>query len=303
MKKKRGLLWVLLILVFLILVPQGRVSAASERIKSMQTIYQTTTVVKGKATPRRKVRLVLDGRKYWSKTKADGTYSFQVSRASIGSKAKVTVYSTKGKAVHSKTTTVKGNFAFQVLGYDKLNRAVTGKGMAGRKVKITIGSKTYTTTVKNDGTWSKTIPTIKTSKKVKVSQQVSGKTYSTPKTTTLKASSFDTTLLKKGSRYYHYYSSGYSSSPQHSWVGFQAKSVIGKKIYFQYTICQIKDGKGTPQTIEAVGTVMAKNKMKFETMGITAVFTWENAKTLTVTADATGFDPSMGIRTEILTAK
>ena len=78
--------------------------------------------------------------------------------------------------------------------------------------------------------------------------------------------------------------------------------MIGKKIYFNYTVCEVKDGKASAQTLPGVGYVTGKNTMYYRYgKGLAGTFTWVNSKTLKVKAVDNIFTNS--VRTEILTAK
>lgn len=300
MKNKKNFLAAILFLCAILLLPTGKAAAATPKISSVSAIYQTTTKVTVKATAGYKLRLKLNGRTYSPKSQKNGTYTFIIKKTSIGKKAVVTMYNKKtNKKVASKTVTVKGSLTFKVTGYDTMNHIVKGNGTAGRRVRVRIGSKTYTTVVSSDGTWKKTIPSFTTSKKtVKVSQQNASKVYSTEKSVTINKSTFNTAYLKKGRKYY---TKGYSSNPKTTWVGFEVKEVIGNKMYFNYTVCEIKNGKGTPKTYSAIGTITGKNKMVYGIQGVSGTFTWSNSKKVTVKAVDTVF--GYGTRTEVLTAK
>jgi hypothetical protein len=302
MEKKKKYLAVLLWFCCLLLLPGGAAKAAAVKVRSIGTIYQNSRKVTGKATPGHTVKLRIFGSTYKAQTAEDGSYTFRMKEtAPIGTRATVTIYDGK-KAVHKKTVSVKGKLAFRVTGYDAMSHTVRGQGTAGKKVRIKLNGKTYTTRVKSDGTWKRTISSLKKNTKVKVSQQTTGTSYSKAKTATLKKPVFDMSLLKKGSRAYTYYTSGYQTEPKKTWVSFRAREVIGNKMYFEYEVCEIKDGKGTPVKVKGVGNVTGKNKMKFNYMpGISAKFTWKDAKTLVVEASA----PEFGVdyRREVLTAK
>lgn len=300
---KKQLLRVAAFLFFcmLIILPCREACAAKAKIKSVDPIYQTSTRVTGKATANCVLKLRLDGVTYRAKSTKKGTFTFKnVQKADVGQKAVLIIYQ-KGKAAGKKTLQVKGSYAFKVTGYDTLNRTVTGYGTAGKKVRLTIGKKTYTTKVKNDGTWTKKISALKKNTKIRASQQKSGKTYSKAKTTTLKVTAFDVSLLKKGKSFRQYCSENYGKGTG-SWVSFAPTAIIGNKMYFEYTVCLMENGTGTPKTMTGTGKVTGKNTMYFEySKGLSGTFTWEDAKTLRVNAVDAVF--GYGERTEMLTAQ
>ena len=296
MKKKKMYLAALLFLCLLFVMPAGKSMAAKPKISSVTPIYQTTTKVTVKATAGYTMKLSLAGKNYKAKSAKKGVYTFTIKKAAIGKRAIFRLYNSKNQAVARKTIAVKGKYAFKVDKYDSLSGIVSGKGTAGKRVKITVGGKTYTTTVAANGTWKKVIPALKTSRTAKVSQQISGTSYTLPKNTTLTKSRFNTALIKKGKTYY---SQGYSDKKT-TWVSFKVDEIIGNKMYFSYAICQ--NGKLQSEKT-GIGVIKGSNTMTFTYMTgkIYGTFTWKNSRTIQVFGTDKVFTNST--RTEILTTK
>lgn len=295
MKKKKIYFAALLFLCLLFVMPAGKSLAAKPKITSVTPIYQTSTKVTVKATAGYTMKLSLAGKTYKARTTKKGVYTFTIKKAAIGKSAVFRLYNSKNQAVARKTVAVKGKYAFRVTKYDSLSGIINGVGTAGKKVKLTVSGKTYTTTVAANGTW-KIKAALKSSKTAKISQQISGTSYTLPKNTTLTKSKFNTALIKKGATYY---SQGYYEKKA-TWVSFKVNEIIGNKMYFSYTICQngnVQSGK------TGVGVIKGSNTMTFTYMTgkIYGTFTWKNSKTIQVFGTDKVFTNST--RTEILTTK
>lgn len=294
MKKKKIYFTALLFLCLLFVMPAGKSLAAKPKIISVTPIYQTTTKVTVKATAGYTMKLSLAGKNYKARTAKKGVYTFTIKKAAIGKSAVFRLYNSKNQAVARKTVAVKGKYAFRVTKYDSLSGTINGVGTAGKKVRLTVGVKTYRTTVAANGTWKIKV-TLKASRTAKISQQISGTSYTLPKSTTLTKSKFNTALIQKGKTYY---SQGYYDKKA-TWVSFKVNEIIGSKMYFSYTICQ----NGKEQSGTGIGVIKGTNKMTFTYMTgkVYGTFTWKNSKTVQVV----GTDKLMTntTRTEILTIK
>ena len=294
MKKKKTCLAALLFLCLLFVMPGGKALAAKPKITAVSPIYQTSTKVTVKATAGYTMKVSLAGKTYKARTAKNGVYTFKIKKAAVGKTAVFRLYNSKNRAVARKTVVVKGKYAFKVTKYDSLSGIISGTGTAGKKVKVTIGGRNYTTKVTARGTWKLKVA-LKSSKTAKISQQISGTSYTWPKNATLTRSKFNSALIKKGKTYYY---EGYYDKKA-SWAGFKVNEILGNKMYFSYTISyngQVKSGTG-------IGVIKGSNKMVFTYMTgqVYGTFTWKNSGTIQVV----GTDKLIthSTRNEILTVR
>lgn len=281
MKKKKIYFAALLFLCLLFVMPAGKSLAAKPKIISVTPIYQTTRKVTVKATAGYTMKLSLAGKTYKAKTTKKGVYTFTIKKTAIGRKAVFRLYNKKNKPVARKTVTVKGKYAFRVKKYDSLSGAINGVGTAGKKVRLTVAGWTYRTTVAANGTW-KIRAVLKSSRTAKISQQISGTSYTRPKKTTLTRSRFNTALIKKGATYY----SEIPLNQKKYLVSFKVDEIIGNKMHFSYTVTR-KNADGTFGETKAganIGDITGTNTMTFtyQTGKIYGTFTWKNSKTVQV---------------------
>ena len=144
-------------------------SFINAKLTSCVTVKNGDTIVSGKCYPGTTVSVKVGSKTYKDTTTTTGKYSIKVPTIKKGTTIKIT----QKNKTNSKSRSLENKVSFlniTSVTYTSKGYKVKGTCKKNQDVKITVGSKTYTTKKTSDGTFSITIPNQKAGTAITISQ-------------------------------------------------------------------------------------------------------------------------------------
>lgn len=126
-------------------------SAATKKL-TVNRVYENATKITGKTQKKNKVTIKIGKETYKAKANKKGKFTIKIPKANVGKK--YTLKSYKGKKLYKKKTVYVIAKKLKINKYDPNSKSISGYTRPSYKVKVKIGSKTYTKKANiNSGYW------------------------------------------------------------------------------------------------------------------------------------------------------